>query len=344
MSTAIQIQTTYKLSDIDHDLWDRVDQVTPYASYRWHRFSEIVCAEDVPVYILALHQGEPIARAVFWLIRREPLPISNPIVRHGLQAMFRRWPLMICHTPLVSISGLRLPEWPLRDVALTLIAREAIAVGRHHGMFAAVFDYLLGDRLANLTWPDGFITMEMSESGTYLEVNWPDFDGYVNALGQSARKDFNRHRNRATDAGIKIQTLSQVSDIEGALTLIRNVDAHHRSSSNPYTQRILENIELGDGIWLEATIEGRLVGCGALFADRGVSTLALLGLDYTEKYVYFQLMYAAIRHAIESGATLLRGGSGAYEFKRRLGFQQESHSSIAFFINNRLLRQIANWL
>lgn len=75
---------------------------------------------------------------------------------------------------------------------------------------------------------------------------------------------------------------------------------------------------------------GQLVGCGLLLAD-GESRLAtLLGLDYRIPYVYFQIMYAAIRDAISDGARLLRAGSGAYDFKRRLGFQTETNNHLRF--------------
>jgi GNAT superfamily N-acetyltransferase len=107
---------------------------------------------------------------------------------------------------------------------------------------------------------------------------------------------------------------------------------------------MLENAEAIGAAWLAAEINGQLVGCGLLLPDGGALTLALLGLDYTAQYAYFQLMYAAIRHAIQAGASVLRGGTGAYEFKQRLGFQTEPRSSIAFYITNGVLRRVAGWV
>ncbi len=54
-------------------------------------------------------------------------------------------------------------------------------------------------------------------------------------------------------------------------------------------------------------------------------TATLLGLDYgfpKWQYVYYQVIYGLIRTAIEAGCKELYGGGGAYELKRRLGFQK----------------------
>jgi hypothetical protein len=64
------------------------------------------------------------------------------------------------------------------------------------------------------------------------------------------------------------------------------------------------------------------VGCCSVIGDGGVLAATLLGLDYSLPeyiYVYYQIMYAAVRCAIESRARVLYGGGGAYELKRRLG-------------------------
>jgi len=59
-------------------------------------------------------------------------------------------------------------------------------------------------------------------------------------------------------------------------------------------------------------------------SDGTAQTATLLGLDYEVSqwiYVYYQLIYAVVRCAIESGCRELYGGGGAYELKRRLGFK-----------------------
>ena len=54
-------------------------------------------------------------------------------------------------------------------------------------------------------------------------------------------------------------------------------------------------------------------------------------------YVYYQIIYAAIRYSIESGAKLLMGGGGAYELKRRLGFSKLPDDYMMVAANGQLL-------
>jgi hypothetical protein len=131
-----------------------------------------------------------------------------------------------------------------------------------------------------------------------------------------------------------------VTDIEQSIRLIHNVSQRHKSPPDPHTRSILENAHLVDCIWLTAKIGDRLVGCGLLLGDAGTYSLALLGLDYEVEYVYFQMVYAAIRAAVEAEGQHLRGGSGAYEFKQRLGFQLETNNNIAVAATNGLLHQV----
>ncbi len=303
-----------------------------------------MCAADTPTYLIARHEGEPIARATLWLTRQEPLPIANPWGRRALDAIFRRWPLLICRSPFANRPGLTLPASDQRGPALRALAQAARDAARQHHAFAALFDYLHAETTAGLAWPDGYLTMEMAEPGTFLPLTWPDFDAYLASLGKSARKDYHRHTNHAADLEIVVRVEPHVTAADDALRLIRHVEAHHHTAPNPCARAMLEQIEMIEGTWLAAEIDGRLVGSGLLLPDRGAWTLALLGLDYEVQYTYFQLMYAAIRHVIELGGSVLRGGSGAYEFKQRLGFQVEAPSSIAYTITNRGMHHIAAWI
>jgi predicted N-acyltransferase len=203
-----------------------------------------------------------------------------------------------------------------------------------------IFDYV---QPSEIHLP-GFINMDMSEPGTALSVNWASFDEYVQQLGKSARKDYNRHRNRANDLGIQINTHRNVNRLDEAITLILNVERHHQAPPNPRTRAALENAHLVDVTWITAEFDGRLVGCGALVGDGDTRALAYLGMDYDVQYAYFQLMYAAIRGAIESGVRVLWGGTAAYEFKERLGFERMKNTQIVFTASNRLVGRALRYL
>jgi hypothetical protein len=135
-----------------------------------------------------------------------------------------------------------------------------------------------------------------------------------------------------------------VPDPEEALTLIRAVEKRHNSMPKPWARALLERAGGGNAAWLSASQEGRLVGCGLILNDNQVHLATLLGLDYRLEYVYFQLMYAAIEQAIEHQAKALRGGSGAYFFKQRLGFDLENNHHLVFSGCGQAFQSIGNLL
>jgi predicted N-acyltransferase len=337
-----EVQVIQRVSDIGPEKWDAIAHNNPLASFRWYEFGETVLDDAAPLYILLSRNGEPISRATFWLLRHEPLPVPLKLVRSAMASAFRRWPLLMCRTPLTDISGLILPEeLNLRDAALRTFARIAREWGREHGASFTVFDYL---DIGEFTLSE-FPLIDMAGSSTRLLNRWDNFDDYLKQLGSSARKDYNRHRNRAADMHLVVQAQNRVTNIDRAIELIRNVEQHHNTATNPYLRRVLENVHMADATWLTAEIEGRMVGCGLLMGDNSTRILTCLGLDYDVQYVYFQMVYAAIRSAIEANVQLVRGGGGAYEFKQRLGFETVNNTQIAVVSSNavfvNLIRRLA---
>ncbi len=337
----MDVQMAHRVADYGEEAWDVLSQRRPFASYRWYRYGEAVLANDRPLYVLVKHHGEAIARATFWLTRDEPLPIPSTAARTLMEAAFRRWPLLLCRTPLASRSGLTLPEdRALREGALQAITEAAQDYSRQHGVSFLIFDYLEPSEIS----PPGFTPFEMPDVGTALHISWLNFEDFVQQLGKSARKDYHRHCNRAAELGIQIKTQAQIGNLDEAIALIQNVERRHQTPPNRRTRRALEHAHMVDATWLTAEIQGRMVGCGVLLGDGDTRALAFLGLDYNVQYVYFQMMYAAIGCAIESGVKVLWGGTGAYEFKQRLGFQPIHNQHIAFTATNRLVGRAVRYL
>lgn len=333
---AFDIQIAHSVEEIGQEAWDCLSGDRPFASYHWYRFGETVLADDVPIYIILSHQGEPAARGTFWLRRREQLPISSRIVRLLMEAILSRWPLLICQSPLVEASGLVLPQdQTLRDGAVGTIARVAQEQAREHRVSFLACDYLEEHEARNTGWPNAFATIEFQNPGTRLIVKWPDFESYLSHLSRSARRDYRRHRKRAAKRNIKVERLSLVqpldeTTLDEAVALIRNVERRHNSAPKPWARAMLRHACMVDAMWLKAEVEGHLVGCDLLLGDGDTWVMTLPGLDYKTEYTYFQLMYTPIHHAIEVGARSLWGGSGAYELKMRLGFQLTSNNHTTF--------------
>ena len=340
----LEIQIAHSVQEIDPEAWDRLGGGRPFTTWRWYRFGEAVLEGDQPFYVLLSRDGEPAARATLWLTRQEPLPIPSRRLRAGVQALLRRWPLLICRSPLAATGGLLFADPALRAEALTAIGKAARSLGRAHHASFLLFDYLEEEQAAWSDWPPGFRALTIADPGTRLVITWPDFDGYLRHLRKSVRKDYRRHRNRAADLGIVVRRHHQPVRTEEALALIRNVEAHHGSEPNPRARAIWEKAGMVEATWLTAEIEERLVGCGLVLGDGDTRFLALLGLDYSVRYAYFQLVYGAIRTVIEEGVRVLRGGGGAYDMKQRLGFQLERDNYVVYAGAGPLFHRLGRWL
>lgn len=346
-----KVQVAHSITEIGQEAWDRLSGAHMFASYRWCSFGEAVLASDTPpTYIVLSLGGEPVARGAFWLSGQEFIPLPPGILRRLIEAAVRRRPLLMCRSPLANAPGLILPEPPLHDAALRTLAQIALEEAqRQHASFL-IFGHLEDRRAHDAAWPEGFAPVTLPDPGTRLVVAWPDFESYLASLSKSVRKDYRRHRNRAADRGIKVTRHRVTSPLDGALldqamVLIRNVETHHRLPPYKWARPILENAHMVDAIWLMAEIGERLVGCGLLLGDRGTWCLASLGLDYEFDYVYFQLLYEAIRCAIEEkDIHILRGGSEVYEMKLRLGFQLEDSHHLVFAGAGALPRMLGRWL
>jgi predicted N-acyltransferase len=329
------VKVAHRVDEIGETEWNRLGNGQAFTSYAWYRFAEQILINDLPVYIILCQDDLPVARGTFWLSWQEPLPIAALPLRQVMQHVFQRWPLLICRAPIANASGLILPKEPAyRTAALESIAQAALEFAQKYYASFTFFDYVEGETYI----PSAFTDFTMPNPGTRLCLQWACFDEYVSQLGKSARKDYNRHTNRAKELGVRVQIASQPTRVDEAMALIRNVEAHHRVQPNPYLSRLVEHISLVESLWVTAEMDNQLVGCGLLLRDGDTCSLAALGLNYEIKYVYFQLVYAAIRAAIESGAKVVRGGTNAYEIKERLGFQRETNTHVIFSATNPLLR------
>lgn len=342
------VQLVHSVGEVEQEAWDRLAGDRPFASYRWYRYGETVLADNTPIYIIISQGGEPVARGTFWLRGQEQLPVSSRVPRRLVEIALRRWPLLVCQTPLADASGLILPDSPLHNSALETIAQTAQdQAERHHASFLT-FLYLAECEAKCAGWPNAFAAVQFPEPLTRLVIEWPDFESYLEHLSYSRRRNMKRHGKSAARLGIQtrhhpmVQPLDSVT-LDEALVLIRNVERHHEASPFPWARSMLENAWMVDTTWLAAEIDNRLVGCGLVLGDGEHRVMKLLGLDYEVQYAYFQIFYAAVRSAIENRTKTLWGGSGAYELKRHLGFRVESKHYVVF-AGRGPLQKVGDWM
>ncbi|MBN1890881.1 MAG: GNAT family N-acetyltransferase [Thermoflexales bacterium] len=345
----LDVQVAHSVEQIGQESWDRLAAGRPFTGYHWYRFGETVLAGSLPIYMVLSQQGEPLARATFWLTRQEFLPISSAPLRRLMQAFIRRWPLLICRTPLVCASGLIVPKGVLGRSALATIAQVAREQAQQHKASFVIFDYLEQQDLSEPSWPASFVPVEMPNPDTCLWIDWPDFDSYLGQLGHKMRTNYRRDCRIANSLGIEIESrlLKQPMDeasLDEAMRLFRNVEKHHNSPPYPWARGMLRHACQVDALWLTAKLEKRLVAWCLALRDGDYWYGALAGLDYQVRYAYFQLVYATIEHAIQQGARIIRGGSWAYNLKQKLGFQLVYNTHLMFTSSNPWLRRIGRWL
>jgi predicted N-acyltransferase len=343
---SFDVQIAHSVDEVGQEAWDRLSRERPFTSYRWYRFGEKAVAYSRPFYVILSRQGEPMARATFWLASREYLPIPSKLLCYLLEATLRRWPLLICQSPLSSTaatSGLILPDPPLRDAALKAIAEVAEELMRENRASLCTFSYLEEHETRWSGWPGHFLRGRTPGPGTCLTITWPDMKGYLAHLGKKQRYNLRRNIRLASDLGIEIRHYPAVQDIGTAMALHRNVNRRHKAQTEPWMSGAMEHADMVDAVWLAAEIEGRMVGCELMLGDRDAWLVTGLGLDYGVEYTYFVLGYADIQYAIEHGARVLRWGSLTYHVKKRLGFEAENNNHDVF-VGRGLFHKLGSWM
>ena len=343
ISGSLDFEIFHSIAEIDPAGWDQLSAGQPFTSHLWYRYGEAVMTDCQPTYLIIYQHNQPIARATFWRTASEPLPIQSAFARHGIESLLRRWPLLMCQSPLSSISGLVLPASPLREAAQVAISARASELLRQQGCSFLVFVYLPTEQFSG--WPENLLATTVPGPGTFMKVVWPSFEAYLDAGNKKDRQHYRRTMREAEKLGIQVSRHRRVENMEEALTLIRAVEHRFGSPENPWARSMLEHFEmLGGATFLTATIGSRLVGCGLLLEDNGAQMNATLGLAENVPYVYFALVYESLKVAFDHHLGSLRLGTGAYDVKQQLGFSFEDNISTLFAASNPFLQKAAKWL
>ncbi|MEZ0395494.1 MAG: GNAT family N-acetyltransferase [Anaerolineales bacterium] len=335
-ASSFEIQVFDQAGQIPPEVWEAAGGSQPFQSQRWYAFGERVLTDCLPFYILLWRAGRPIGRAAFWLVRDEPLPLPAPL-RAALRPILRRWPLLICRSPLAGLSGMTLPAGEEREAALEQLLSAAASIARRHACSFVLLDFIEAEEIQR-GWPNGYRPIRVADPGTWMPFEWDNLEAYLAAGNKDDRQHYKRSLRKAAERGIQIHRQRRATSPDEALALIRRVAVRHGDVLPPWTARLLEHLEEADGVFLEARVGERLVGCGALLYDGEAQLATALGLDENVPYVYFALVYASLEEACQRRARLLRWGSGAYEVKHRLGFRPETNNHTVIAGNGALPR------
>lgn len=335
------IQRAGSVAELDQPAWDALSAGRPFASHRWMRFGESVMSDCTATHVILQVDNQPVARATFWRVTQEPLPLPS-LVRTPVSAFLRHRPLLICRAPLANWTGLLLPEDPsLRERARAALYAEGLRLLEERRGSFLLFDFL--DE-TDLAWPAGVVIATVSDPGTRLPIRWGSFEEYLACTDKRGRQHYKRVQREAGELGLAHAVHPSVANVDEALALIRAVERKFHAAPNPWTRRLLGNAAHIGGLWQEVRQQGRLVGCGLLLEDNGMMLATALGLAEEVQYAYFLLVYAALQIAIQRQVKFLRLGSGAYDVKRRLGCELETNQHAAVSAHSPLLGRLAQWM
>lgn len=300
-------------------------------------------ADCESVYLLAYQNRELVGRASLWVTPNEPLPDYAGAWRVSLKWLLKKWPLLICRSPLSNTSGLVISAGSEHqdEISSSLIAASMEQASRRNCSFL-VFDYLAANEKQN--WPQGFSKIEAPNSGMIMENRWCSFDDYLASGNKKDRQHYKRTVRESEKLGIKVNRSARADDVHVLLPLIRNMERRHGSPSNPWAGNMLRSMEMVGGILLTVTADGKVVGCGLLLEDNNAQLTSALGRYKDLPYVYLMLVYEGVKVALDRHVKLLRWGSGAYELKQKLGFKAEDNGVSAFTPIHPFIRKIMKYL
>lgn len=314
--------------------WDRLGKGVPFASHRWYRYGEAVLINDKPYYLIVMDGDHQVARATLWLRKEEALPVSSRLVSKGINQIFARWPLLNCSSPLATTGGLILPDSADAADMLSLMMKELREIMQREQVSFVTFDFLNGKQSDQIEARSEMLPIALPEQGTQLQIRWSTFEDYLKILSKNDRKSYKRAVRKAERLGITVRALPKVNEIDTAMNLITAHDERYKTLTLPWARLMLEKAPMVDAIWLAAYVGEKLIACGLLLGDQGTWLATGLGRDHNYDYAYFVLGYEAIRHVIESHGKTLRWGTGAYEYKKRLGFELEDNHFVCFQARN----------
>lgn len=316
----LETYLTNNIEEIGEATWDALSAGQPFQSYNWYRFGERVMVNAKPTHVILSENGQAIARASFWRISNEPT------VPGMMEVLFRRWPLLICRSPLFIAPGWIIPD-PLPGGILDEITRIGRRLRRKERCSLLLFDGL-GPAAARAV--PRSIRYSFGSPGTVMDIRGiRDFDQYIAGRSYGVRKDLRRHLRKIEECGIMVTRHRTVPNLDEAERIYRTFEAVKGSTRIPWMRAVLQNLEMANGTWLATHVGGQLVGCAATVEDCGAQFGIAIGFDRNIPYVYFALLYEAIRLGFEHGLHSLYWGTGTYEVKKRLGCSTFENDSLA---------------
>jgi len=222
-SANISVQIAHSIQQIDPVEWDHLSAGRYFQSHAWYAYGERVLDDCESLYLLAYVNGKLAGRGSFWISPNEPLPQYVGDWRFILKPLLRKWPLLICRSPLSNTAGLIISKETTigTEIIDSLIETARKQAARKKCSFL-IFDYMGKNTLKQ--WPAGFFVMEAPHAGTIMHNEWKDFDDYLAHSDKKIRQHYKRAMRKAENLNIEIKRSLYAEDINEILALVRNVE------------------------------------------------------------------------------------------------------------------------
>jgi predicted N-acyltransferase len=312
-----------------------------------------------PIYLVVGQKGKPIAVApcffnpsqVFSLSSR--IPIAQNITLAINRLGFNPNNIEACHSPDSFHSKILIKKGYSEKRILFLVCKKIDDICKREKILFSSFPYVSEfDRILmeNL---GGFGYVKYPSATTYyLDIEWSNFDDYVDSLGSyKIKKNVRREIRKCEESGVSIVEEDEFGDISTTLSDLHSnlFSRYNRGIENPrgssFFRLLSEHAKDRTRVFV-ARQHGKIVGFSLFFQHKGILDVSVCGFDYNSQtktdFTYFNLIYyAPIRLAIQEEMTRIHFSINSDLLKLRRGCKSEKMYSFVK-CHNKLLGLLYN--
>ena len=355
----LSVAVLHRIDDIPADDWDAL--AGPQAVVRSHAYLRAIAAAGIndcryfyPVVRDAA--GRLLAHCCVYVITTDLLQILPPRWQRPARWLRALWPGFLqvriteCATPHVVGQSFSLASGAPREPLLRALERAIARIADFARSPLVVVRDFRQDELEDFAAfaAAGYATvsnMPMSR----IRIRWDSHAEFLAAMKSRYRKDLGRRLRRAAEAGREIRVLQAFSaraeecsaQVEGAYARSQGV---RRERLGPAYYQAMEAHLAERARLLVAEEAGRMVGHGLLLLDEAHVVATWSGREEGPPGdIWFTLLDAAVRLAIERRAKWLNLGLGTYAAKSLLGAEVEPLSCLVrsrYAIANFFMRRV----
>ncbi len=226
------------------DIKESIDQISndSFFTYGWFKTLESFGMLPEPLYLTASYEGSTIAIAPCFIDKINDFFSWGPNILpylHGLLNVSQRLGLykrnvLLCYSPACCRTKILFDDNHKDKTILNLFSKKIDDICKEQKilfssfLFVSEFDELLMKNLESLNYTKfpNIVTF-------YLDVNWSNFEDYLNSLKPGMRKKIRREIKKCSENGVTIKEETITENIAEKLSeLGANVTSKYNPTSN----------------------------------------------------------------------------------------------------------------